>query len=358
MPALKLGAASGMAELYPLLLKPKFVERIWGSRDLSPLFGAAPGDAPIGEVWLTGDECTVANGPLAGKSLGELCKQFGRDLVGETARETDRFPLLIKFLFPSDKLSVQVHPDDATAQNCGLPCGKTECWYVLKAEPGAKIGLGLKPGTTREQFARAIEEVRAEDLLNWIEVREGEMYYVDAGTVHAIGPGVVLVETQQNSDTTYRLYDYGRPRELHVEQGLGAMKEKTGAGSIQRRDETLILSSCFQVQLMKIHNTQRNSSRFGSGQYQERSERGSNWPSARIFVAVNGGGVFHGNGSSPIAFHCGDAVVLPAVVKDVDLVAQWELEFLKISLPPAGESREWAQKEGLLTEAPELPKTS
>ena len=183
-----------MSELYPLLLKPEFRERIWGTRDLSPLYGPAPGEAPIGEVWLTGDDNRVANGALAGVSLGELCHRYGRDLVGQTAPDANRFPLLIKFLFPHDKLSVQVHPDDETARRAGLPCGKTECWYVLNAEPGAKIGLGLKAGTKREDFARAIEEVRAEQLLNWIEVRPGDMFYVDAGTVHAIGPGVILLE--------------------------------------------------------------------------------------------------------------------------------------------------------------------
>ena len=241
-----------MSDLYPLLLKPEFVERIWGTRDLSPLYGPAPGEAPIGEVWLTGDQCQVANGALAGMSLGELCRRYGRDLVGETAPESDRFPLLVKFLFPHDKLSVQVHPDDETAKRSGLPCGKTECWYVLQAEPGAKIGLGLKPGTTREEFARAIEEVRAEQLLNWIDVRAGEMIYVDAGTVHAIGPGSILLETQQNSDTTYRLYDYGRPRELHVKQGLAALKETTRAGKVEAhvRDGNivpLIVSPCFMA---------------------------------------------------------------------------------------------------------------
>ncbi len=227
-----------MSELYPLLLKPQFVERIWGTRDLSPLFGPAPGEAPIGEVWLTGDENQVANGALAGMSLAELCRRYGRELVGESAPQANRFPLLVKFIFPRDKLSVQVHPDDETARRAGLPNGKTECWYVLQAEPGAKVGLGLKPGTTREQFAQAIREVRAEALLNWMEVRAGEMIYVDAGTVHAIGPGVVLLETQQNSDTTYRLYDYGRPRELHVEQGLAALKERTRAGKVEPMGNT------------------------------------------------------------------------------------------------------------------------
>ena len=135
--------------------------------------------------------------------------------------------MLSKFLFPEEKLSVQVHPDDATAQRFGEPWGKTECWYVAHARPGSQIALGLKPGVTAEQFGQAIHENRAEDLLNWIDVYQGEMIYVAAGTVHTLGPGAVIVETQQQSDTTYRLYDYGRPRPLHLERGL-AVGEREG----------------------------------------------------------------------------------------------------------------------------------
>ena len=116
---------------------------------------------------------------------------------------------------------MQVHPDDAKARAIGQPCGKTECWYVLRAEPGAKVALGLKPGVALDEFRRAIAETRAEALLNWIDVFAGDMIYVAAGTVHTIGGGMVLVETQQTSDITYRLYDYGRPRELHLEAGPG-----------------------------------------------------------------------------------------------------------------------------------------
>ena len=122
---------------------------------MSPLFTEVPGSEPIGEVWLTGDECKVANGPLAGTTLAELARRFGRDLVGAMAPQPDRFPLLVKFLFPREKLSVQVHPDDDAAERAGEPCGKTECWYVLDAKPGAKIGLGLKPGTRRGAYSRA-----------------------------------------------------------------------------------------------------------------------------------------------------------------------------------------------------------
>ena len=120
------------------------------------------------------------------------------------------------------------------ARRAGEPCGKNECWYVVHAKPGAQVALGLKPGTTRQEFEQAIQQKRAEELLNWINVFPGEMIYVAGGTVHTLGPGSILVETQQQSDTTYRLYDYGRPRELHLQQGLAVMKEKTGAGKVVR----------------------------------------------------------------------------------------------------------------------------
>src|SRR5258708_16899194 len=209
-----------MLDLYPLLLRPQFHERVWGSRDLAPIYSQQITGNPVGEAWLTGDECKVANGPLAGRTLADLTRELGPQLLDEAAPSASRFPLLIKFLFPRDKLSVQVHPDDADAALIGQPCGKTEGWYGLHAEPGSRIGLGLKPGTTKAEVDRAIRETRMEQLLNWIEARQGDMFYVDAGTIHAIGPGSVIVETQQNSDTTYRLYDYGRPRELHIEDGL------------------------------------------------------------------------------------------------------------------------------------------
>ncbi len=221
-----------MPDLYPLLLHPQFHERIWGARDLAPFYSREITGDPIGEAWLTGDSCSVANGPLAGRTLTDLARQFGAQFLGDAGRDATRFPLLIKFLFPKEKLSVQVHPDDEGAARVGQPCGKTECWYVLQAAPGAQVGLGLKPGTTKAEVERAIRETRMEHLLNWIDVQAGDMIYVDAGTVHAIGGGAVIVETQQNSDTTYRLYDYGRPRELHIEHGLRATREQTHAGKV------------------------------------------------------------------------------------------------------------------------------
>ncbi|HEY0264287.1 MAG TPA: class I mannose-6-phosphate isomerase [Granulicella sp.] len=198
-------------------LAPRFVERIWGRHDLRPWYGETGIPGMVGEVWLTGPECVIETGALTGKTLEEGCPGF---------------PLLVKMLFPSEKLSVQVHPDDDLARRTGHARGKTECWYVLESQPGASVALGLKPGVDVAQVKAAVLGGTLEDLLNHVPVAAGEMYYVDAGTIHAIGGGSVLLETQQTSDITYRLYDYGRPRELHLEQGLIALKTGTRAGLV------------------------------------------------------------------------------------------------------------------------------
>ncbi|HLJ86212.1 MAG TPA: type I phosphomannose isomerase catalytic subunit [Candidatus Angelobacter sp.] len=319
-----------MADLYPLLLYPEFSERVWGTRDLSPIYNRPVTGEPIGEAWLTGDNCKVANGPLAGLPLGTVCKKFGAQFLGEPVSDRSRFPLLIKFLFPKDKLSVQVHPDDEGAARIGQPCGKTECWYVLQADPGAVIALGLKPGTTKAEVELAIRENRMEKLLNWIEVQQGDLIYVDAGTVHAIGPGSVIVETQQNSDTTYRLYDYGRPRELHIRDGLQAVKEQTHAGKVLRMQPqsqegktqvNLVASPSFIVDKFKL--TQPWEFR------RPKHAAGSVW----CLVAIGGIAVITAEGIEPIVFSCGEVVVIPASVQKFTLKPQWEVEFLCSSLP-------------------------
>src|SRR5271167_4277771 len=252
-----------MTQLYPLLMSPAFDPRPWGTLDLSAIYPNAKFNERIGEAWLTGDDCIVKNGPLAKRSLASLSKELGYELVGTAARDPNRFPLLLKFLFPEEKLSVQVHPDDATAQRFGEPWGKTECWYVAHAKPGSQIALGLRPGATRAQLEQAIHEKRAEELLNWINVYQGEMIYVAGGTVHTLGPGVVIVETQQQSDTTYRLYDYGRLRPLHLERGLASIKEQVASGKVIRpapvnidggknRQSALITAPYFSVDLFEL----------------------------------------------------------------------------------------------------------
>jgi len=320
-----------MPALSPFLLKPEFHERVWGADDLSPIYAKPEGMKLVGEAWLTGDRCCIiGGGELDGMALDEATRKFGAALVGEAAPQKDRFPLLIKFLFPRDKMSVQVHPDDEGARRIGQPCGKTECWYVLASEPGATVGLGLKPGTTRESMRQAIAEKRAEHLLNWIEVQPGDLMYVDAGTVHAIGPGLVLVEAQQNSDTTFRLYDYGRPREIHVEQGLAAMKLDTHAGKVvtQRtngRHQNLVTSSYFVIDrhLLTVDH--------GESLWSFAANDGPS--SVRILVAIDGCGVVESDGNADVTFARGEAVVVPASVEEFAVRAQWTVEFLCASLP-------------------------
>jgi len=310
-----------MSELYPFLLIPIFDERPWGVRDLRPIYTRVVKE-PIGEIWLTWEDNRVANGPQAGRTLGELSKQCRRDLVGEAAWYDDRFPLLVKFLFPGDKLSVQVHPDDEQARRVGQPCGKTECWYALAAKPGAQVALGLKPGTTLADFEQAIRDKRAEELLNWVDVHQGDMLYVASGTVHTIGGGMILVETQQASDTTYRLYDYGRPRELHITEGLAATKLHTNAGKVVRRasdpPNVLVHSPFFQVEKIKL---------------QDSLHANVNSASPHIVVAIDGAGIVESRRMEPISFATGDAVVIPPAAREYTLRPQWELEIMRMSLP-------------------------
>jgi mannose-6-phosphate isomerase len=223
-----------MSNLVPFRLEPWFRTRIWGFHDLAPWYDYKTDGEPIGEVWLTGEMCVAATGPLAGQSLKDITAGNGHDLLGNTYGD-GQFPLLIKLLFPKEKLSVQVHPDDAMAQKYGEPRGKTECWYALDAQPGAKVALGIKPGVTTDEIRAGIESSRLEELLEMVPVQKNDMLFVDAGTVHAMGPGVVILETQQTSDLTYRMYDYGRPRELHLDQSFEAMRLSTRAGKVAAR---------------------------------------------------------------------------------------------------------------------------
>jgi mannose-6-phosphate isomerase len=223
-----------METLAPFKLSPFFRTRPWGFQDLRPWYDYQTKSEPIGEVWLTGEMCTAETGPLRGMSLAEITRQHRTFLLGPGPAGRS-FPLLIKLLFPKEKLSVQVHPDDRLAQSYGEPRGKTECWYALDAQPGASVALGLRPGVTREQVTSAVEDRSLELLLNSVPVHKGDMIFVEAGTVHAMGPGVVILETQQTSDLTYRLYDYGSQRELHLEKGFAAMHLQTRAGKVEPR---------------------------------------------------------------------------------------------------------------------------
>jgi mannose-6-phosphate isomerase len=322
-----------MTDLYPLLMSPIFDPRPWGTQDLSPIYPNYRPMEKIGESWLTGDHCKVANGPLQGKSLAQLSAEYGRKLVGDAARDATRFPLLLKFLFPHEKLSVQVHPDDDSARQMGEPHGKTECWYVVHAKPGAQIALGLKSGISKAQFEEAIRKKEAEELLNWVDVFPGEMIYVAGGTVHTLGPGAIIVETQQQSDRTYRLYDYGRPRELHLREGLSVLKEQVRSGKVVRpaaramdgtknRCSPLVASPYFVVDLFDLKEPQN----FQVGENPSKS-------SVQILVCVDGCGVLEGDGVEATTFTKGDAVVVPASTGEFRVRPLWEMELLKSYLP-------------------------
>jgi mannose-6-phosphate isomerase len=322
-----------MGNLYPLLMLPVFDPRPWGTLDLSPIYPNHKFEEKIGEAWLSGDDCKVANGPFKGRTLSQLSEVHKRELVGDAARDPNRFPLLLKFLFPHEKLSVQVHPDDEQAVRVGQPWGKTECWYIAHAKPGAQIALGLKPGVTASLLEEAIHQKRAEEVLNWINVYAGDMIYVAGGTVHTLGPGSVVVETQQQSDTTYRLYDYGRPRELHLKDGMAAVKEKVKSGKVVRpapeqmrgsknRRAPLVEAPYFVVDMFEAKEPLELSTQDDSGQ-----------SSVQILTAVEGCGVIEAAGMDPVTLAKGDAVVVPGCIGQFVVRPQWALEFLRAYVP-------------------------
>jgi mannose-6-phosphate isomerase len=295
---------SSSAQLEPFRIDPWYSTRPWGFRDLRPWFDRVAEKDPIGEAWLTGDECLIATGPHKGEKLGGL---FGTDhdaLVGAGAPAGS--PLLIKVIFAREKLSVQVHPDDAMARKYGEPRGKTECWYALAAEPGAKVAAGLKPGTTLEQVREEIAAGTLEQSLNALPVVRGDMVFVDAGTVHAIWPGAILLETQQNSDITYRMFDYGRPRELHIEKSLEAAKLVTRAGKVAPRklaDRTVLIDEgYFRVEQITMDGSRTSVSLRSAGEK----------PGLAYLFAAAGAGKLSGSGFEAVDLPTRGIVAVPA----------------------------------------------
>ena len=231
----------------PLLLSPVFKPKIWGREDLSPLFDSrgdhrvakmrsgSKAGGPIGEVWLTDDSARFMNGPLAEMTLGEASRKLGPELHGRHWND-HRFPILAKYIFTSDWLSVQVHPgDDYARVHDPGNFGKCEMWYIVHRDRNAQILLGLKPGQNKEALRAACEEGTSKEILNRFTPKQGEAMFVPPGTVHALGPGLVLFEAEQNSDLTYRLDDFGRPgldgkpRPLHLKKGMEVTKPELPA---------------------------------------------------------------------------------------------------------------------------------
>lgn len=279
-----------------VVLQPWLSERIWGCMELPAFLEQPKPGHPVGEAWLTSVDCVVEG--RTGTNLGELTREWPKEFGAEQPGE---FPLLMKFLFPREWLSVQVHPNDAEAQAIGQPRGKNECWYVLSAEPDAKLALGFREKLTGEEIERAIHEGTLESKLQYVPVKAGDMVYVEAGTIHAIGPGMVVLETQQYSDTTYRLYDYGRPRELHLKDGIAVTKAQTRSGLVAPEEQdgfTRLISTPYFV-VDRFWTAKGSSKELGlSGRMQ-------------ILMALGEGGAVRTRDGASVQLPAGRAVVLP-----------------------------------------------
>lgn len=216
--------------LYPYVMQPKLAAAIWGGSDLLEKYGKYGDPAKTwGESWECWDTNVVLNGPLAGESVAQLRSRLGAEFLGDIDAAA-MFPILTKIITARDWLSVQVHPDDAYAQRVeNQPNGKTECWYVLAAQQGAELVMGWSRDTSREEYERRVHDASLGDILQRVPVKAGDAFYIPAGRVHAIGPGITLYETQQASDLTYRMYDWnrvgadGRPRPLHIEKAADVL---------------------------------------------------------------------------------------------------------------------------------------
>lgn len=303
--------------LYPLKFEPVFKDYIWGGRSLEQ-FGKVLPEGIVAESWEVSchpnGTSIISNGEYKGISLPDIIKRFGRQIIGDSMPEESlaKFPLLVKFIDANDKLSVQVHPDDkyANAFENG-EFGKNEMWYIIKTKPGAKLIYGVKPGLTKEAFSKLVEDNRIEDGLNSIEISPDDVVNIPAGLVHAIGEGIILAEVQQNSDLTYRVYDYnrvdksGNKRPLHIEKALDvidynvAYKKVKGLevriGSDSRKTYK-IANKYFSIELYNIN-----------GCIEERAD-GSKF---YIYVILDGEGVIEYCRSS-LKIRFGESLLIPA----------------------------------------------
>ena len=317
-------------DIYPYRFQPIYVEKIWGGRSLERLFGRTlPAGKKIGESWELSDlpegTSVVSNGPLAGTPLTELTKQLGGDLLGRTAPMPDgRFPLLLKLLDANDILSLQVHPDAEAVAEIGPEAAlKTECWYTLDSRDGY-IYKGVEAGTTPEQFHSAIENDTVGDLVRRVDLSAGDFHYLPAGTVHALGPGLVVAEVQTPSDTTYRVTDWGRGREIHVERSMQcihfepARDESPGAAG-----ETLLVTDFFTVAKRTV-----------KGGDDLRPTTLSEGRCIAIMMLSGTTQIVAGAGPPLVVpAKAGDTVLLPAGLRWAEATAHEDFSYLEITLP-------------------------
>ena len=319
-------------------IEPIFSPRPWGAYSLAPLFPEKTHLAePLGEAWLTALASRVVNGPFAGKSLDEAWHEMPSAWRGTHAQNFRDFPLLVKFLFPNDKLSIQVHPDDAYAaqfEQAAGGRGKTEMWHIVQACPGAALLLGLKPGVTKDDFVAAVNNHTVEKLFVRHEVHAGETYFVAAGTQHAILPGMVVCEVQEYSDLTYRVYDYGRvdahgkSRDLHLQKALevtnfqGTHSGKIPPLSLHSPDANKHLLAACEFFATERWDCDRTTAIEGdSAEFQ-------------LLIILSGRGTFH-DADSAYPFEPGQAWFAPASLDAVLLQPRGTASFLRVTVPDA-----------------------
>ncbi len=250
---------------HPIAFEPVFQERVWGGRRLESLYGKQlPRGHVIGESWEIVDrpeaQSIVRSGPLKGHRLHELWGQYRKQIFGADVPDAPRFPLLVKLLDAEATLSVQVHPPAEVANDLGGEA-KTEAWYITHAEPGARIFAGLRQGVTRGGFEHALHAGQTADELHSFDAHEGDCVFLPSGRIHAIGGGNVIVEVMQNSDTTYRVFDWnragldGRPRKLHLEEAMRSIHfEDFSPGVVPRHGETRVECRFFRIEELNLHS--------------------------------------------------------------------------------------------------------
>jgi len=320
----------------PFRISPTFSPRIWGSRSLAPIFPEQTGLAePIGEAWLTDVRCRVANGPFAGRTLGDAWSELPLDWRGERCAAFEHFPLLVKFIFPADKLSIQVHPGDAYAaeheQSAG-GVGKTEMWHVVSAAPEARLLLGLKPGVTRKEFLSALGRKNLEELFETHTPEARDTFFIPAGIPHTIGPGMILCEVQQYSDLTYRVYDYGRtdahgkPRELHLEKALEVIRfAHPPVGRVRPLEWASAMMNISLLAACRYFASER-------WRIAEPFDARPKTDAFNLLVVLAGEGEIRW-ATGKARYHRGDCWFLPASLRHYELLPSRESVFLRTFLP-------------------------
>jgi mannose-6-phosphate isomerase len=320
--------------LYPLTFHPIFKERIWGGREIEKLYGKKlPSGKIIGESWeisdRPGDESVIANGTFAGKNLRWLMENHAHELLGDAKPASEnRFPLLIKILDAREKLSLQVHPPAGKAAELkGEP--KTEMWFIADAAPGAELYVGLKRSVTRAEFEEKISDGSVAECFHRVPVRAGDTMFLPSGRVHAIGDGLVIFEIQQNSDTTYRVFDWnrlgldGKPRELHIAQSVASIdfndfEPKPAEGNFSGNDKIksrpLVQDKLFNVENLEIK----------SGAVAKLKEH-----KLQIVVAVSGQ-IEIKSGSEIVNLSAGQFCLIPASLERTEILAKSDAALLRV----------------------------